>query len=250
MSNIKKIIKTTILEGISIDNGMYSIDRSHDKSDDIIKLGDGISSNIDTMYNNKVLSGLVFNDKTDKRKFINDLKWGDKIPSNIIDYVINLAVINLNKQINLSSYDFIIAPKSSSDINIKLLEELERITNAEVISDFFVKNEVNKIWLDLEQAKEEGSSNKFIKKLVKRFEFSKGIEGQSVKLQPLNRFERKYLKDFLIVNNRYHNVISDMVDSKVLVVDDMFSTGRTIEEMSRILGGLGIGELTLFTLFS
>lgn len=253
MKNIKRIIKGVLLEGIQNIDGEYTFDTKQDRKDDIIQFKTGISSVLDNMYGDKVLIGIPFNkegDHSKKLQFIKDLKWGDRIPENIINHTLDIVVDNLDNQINLSSFDYIVSPKSSSELNKKLMDRISSKTDANVVSDFFIKNEVSKIYMDVDKAKSDGKNNKFIKRLSKRFELAKSVDNQSIKLQPLNRYERMYLRDFLRVSDNHKLLSLVMGESKVLVVDDIFSSGKTTNEMVLILKSLGVGDITIFTLFA
>ena len=253
MGNIKRIIKDVLSEGIKKVDGQYEFNPNGDNFDDIIKFNDGISSITNNIYGDNVLVGIAFNSEGDhknKLQFIKDLKFGDNITEEQVNYILDTVVKNLDEQIGLSKFDFIVSPQSSSKLNSKLMYRVGEQTNGEVISNFFVKNEVENIWMDIEKAKLDGKNNKFLKRLPKRFEMAKSVDNQSIKLQPLNRYERMYLRDFLRVNDE-HKVISSMMGgAKVLLVDDIFSSGKTTNDMSGLLKSIGVDDVTIFTLFS
>jgi predicted amidophosphoribosyltransferase len=112
----------------------------------------------------------------------------------------------------------------------------------------FIKNDVDDIWLDIETAQKE-LSGKYFKKLIKDFDKAKGMEGQPIKLQPLTNFQRKYVKNMLKINSDYDNVVLSMLDKKILVIDDILTSGKTLDEIKTLLSNLNTKEITLFSMF-
>jgi predicted RNA-binding protein Jag len=121
-------------------------------------------------------------------------------------------------------------------------------TTPTFISDLFLKNDVDKIWLDIDTASKE-LSNKYLKKLIKDFERSKGLEGQPIKLQPMTNLQRKYVKDMLKINPEYNNTLVNMLDKKVLVIDDVLTSGKTLNDIKLILSSLNTNKVMLFVMF-
>jgi predicted amidophosphoribosyltransferase len=92
-------------------------------------------------------------------------------------------------------------------------------------------------------------SNKYLRKLIKDFERSKGLGGQPIKLQPMTNFQRKYVKDMLKINPEYDNVLVDMLDKKILVIDDVLTSGKTLNDIKLILSSLNTNEIISFVMF-
>lgn len=241
-------VLSKIVEGIHIKDNQYVVDYDKDYSEDLIKFSDKITfkKNED---GDMVIIGIPVEKYNTKSKLINDLKNLRNIDPNVVSFILSKIVDNLDNQVNISSFDYIISPKSSSPLLKTFLDELKSKTDKPIyVSDMFLKNDVDNIWLDLDKAKDE-LSNKYYKKLIKDFEKIKNVEGRALKLQPLTKFQRKYIKDLLIVNSDYENMLVDMLDKKVLVVDDIFTTGKTLNDIKTILSKLNINGVTLFGMF-
>lgn len=247
MIKLYNILKS-IDEGIRYDDEEYSIDYEKDLVDDLIRFTDKISFKKDE-YDNVVMIGIPVKKSEYKSKFINDIKKGVNIDPKDLSFITDRIVGNLTEYVNLDDFDYVVSPKSSSQLTRSLIDKLSTLSNKpKFISDMFLKNDIENIWLDIETAEKE-LSNKFLKKLVKDFERSKGIEGQPMKLQPLTNFQRKYVRDMLRINSEYDNMLVDMLDKNILVVDDILTSGKTLNDIRMMLSNLNTGQITLFTMF-
>jgi phosphoribosylpyrophosphate synthetase len=242
------IFKEYITEGIRYDNEEYIIDYEKDLVDDIIRFSDNLSFKKD-VYGNVVMIGIPVKKSENKNKLLNDIKKGVNIDTKDISIIIDKIISNLSDNVNLSDFDYVVSPKSSSLLTKSLIDRLSLMSNnTTFISDMFLKNDVDNIWLDIETAKKE-LEPKYIKMLVKSFDRSKQDEGQSMKLQRLGKYHRKYVRDMLIINSDYDNIVVDMLDKNVLVIDDILTTGKTLNDIRNILTNLSTGQITLFTMF-
>lgn len=234
--------------GITYLDDTYFVDYEKDQVDDLIKFTDKLSVRKD-MYGDVVMIGIPISPFGSRSKLINDLKSNDGLVKEK-RYLGELIYKNLKKYVNIDDYDYIISPKSSSNL-IKSFMFYLKVYHREpkFINDMFVKNDIDKIKLDIEQAIADGKNSKFIKGLVKNFDLSKNTNGQSMKLQRFYNNERKYIKNMLVVNPDYSNVIPDMIGKKVLVIDDILTSGKTINDIIGILKGLGVDDISLFCMF-
>jgi pyrimidine operon attenuation protein/uracil phosphoribosyltransferase len=242
------VFKKCVYEGIRYDSEEYKIDYEKDLVDDLIRFSDKISFKKDE-YGNVVIIGIPIKKSEYKNKLLNDIKKGININPEDLSTIIDKIVTNLTEYVNLDDFDYVVSPKSSSLLTKSLIDKLSSLSNKPTfISDMFLKNDIDNIWLDIEAAEKE-LSNKFLKKLVKDFERSKGIEGQSMKLQPLTNFQRKYVRDMLKVNPKHNNILTDMLDKNILVIDDILTTGKTLNDIRDTLSKLSTGQIKLFTMF-
>lgn len=242
------IFKECINEGIRYDNEGYSIDYEKDLVNDLIRFSDKISFKKDE-YGNVVMIGIPVSKSEYKNKLLNNIKQGVNINPNDISLIIDKIISNLTEYINLDDYDYVISPKSSSPLTKNLIDKLSSLSNNPTfISDLFLKNDVENIWLDIETAEKE-LDPKHVKMLVKSFERSKQFEGQPMKLQRLGKYHRKYVMNMLKVNSEYNNILVDMLDKNILVIDDIITSGKTLNDIRVTLSNLSTGQITLFTMF-
>jgi hypothetical protein len=248
MIKLYKIYKE-LTEGIKIsDDDKYEVEYTKDTTDDLIRLSDELSYRKND-YGDVVMIGIPVQKSQNKSKLINDLKKGTNLTPEVISKVTDKIISNLMSSVDLNEFDYIVSPKSSSDLTREFISKLKAVTSTPVyISDLFLKNDVNKIWLDFHTASKE-LSNKYLKKLVKDFERSKEIDGQPLKLQPLTNFQRKYVRDMLKINPKYDSTLVDMLDKRILVIDDVLTSGKTLNDIKLILSTLNINEVILFVMF-
>jgi hypothetical protein len=237
-----------IVEGIQIKGDQYVVDYDKDYSDDLIRFSD----NINFTKNNDgdtVMIGFPIEKFNTKSKLVSDLKNMRNMDSNVISFIMSKIANNLNNQVDINSFDYVISPKSSSPLLKTFLDELKNKSDKPIyVNDMFLKNDVENIWLDLDTAKNE-LSNKYFNKLIKAFDKTKNVEGRPLKLQPLTKYQRKYIRDLLIVNPNHENMLTDMLFKKVLIVDDIITTGKTLNDIKTLLSKLNINGVTLFSMF-
>jgi hypothetical protein len=234
--------------GINYLDDTSFIDYEKDQVDDLIRFTDKLSFR-KNMYGDVVMVGIPVSPFGNRNKLINALKSNEGLVKEKI-YLGELIYKNLKEHINIDDYDYIISPKSSSKLTKMFMFYLKvHHRGPKFIDDMFVKNDIENIKLDIEQAIADGKNSKFIKGLVKRFDMSKNINNQSMKLQPLNNYERKYIKNMLVVNPDYTNLIPDMIGKKVLVIDDVLTSGKTINDITGLLKSLGVEDISLFCMF-
>jgi hypothetical protein len=235
-------------EGIQYSDETYSVDYNNDLMTDLIRFTDRLSVNKD-IYGDIVLIGIPIQKSENKSILMNHLKTNKGLSNSDRAFLIDRIKYNLEDYEKINEYDYVISPRSSSTLTKEFIESLKiDHPNTTFISDMFLKNSIEKIWVDVDTAKQE-KPHKFVKKLIKRFEQSKGLEGQSMKLQPLNNYERKYIRDMIVVNPGYQNILSDMSDKKILIIDDILTSGKTLNDIKLLLTDLNIGNITLFTMF-
>jgi hypothetical protein len=242
--NVLKVI----VEGIQIKDNQYVVDYDKDYSEDLIRFSD----NINFTKNNDgdtVMIGFPIEKFNTKSKLVNDLKNMRNMDSNVISFIMSKITNNLNNQVDINSFDYVISPKSSSPLLKSFLDELKNKSDKPIyVNDMFLKNDVENVWLDLDTAKNE-LSNKYFNKLIKAFDKTKNVEGRPLKLQPLTKYQRKYIRDLLIVNPNHENMLTDMLFKKVLIVDDIITTGKTLNDIKTLLSKLNINGVTLFSMF-
>lgn len=238
-----------ITEGIKIsDDDKYEVDYTKDSTDDLINLRDN-PSYVKNEYGDVVIIGIPIQKNKNKSRIVNDIKKRVNIPDDVISKLTDKVITNLIGSVDLNEFDYIISPKSSSDLTKEFINKLKTVTTKpKYISDFFLKNDSDKIWLDINTASNE-LSNKYLKKLIKNFDKAKEISNQPIKLQPLTNFQRKYVKDMLKINLEYNNILVDMLDKKILVIDDILTSGKTLNDIKTILSTPNTNEVTLFTMF-
>jgi uracil phosphoribosyltransferase len=237
-------------EGIQKKDDDYIIDKD-DYVDDIISFSNKLSY-VKGGDDDLVMVGLPLSSE-EKSKFLFDLKT-NKINKKIVNELFDKIIDNLSNDIDISSFDYVLTPKSTSFILSLFLKKLKtKHPNITTINDMFVKNSFDKIIIDVDRMKADNRPSKYIKKLFKRFnKVKENIEtyrSKNFKIRPFNKYERKYLKNFIKLNEKHFGELENMVDKKILIIDDVFTTGTTLNEMKLLLKDIISDKIFLFSLF-
>lgn len=144
--------------GINYLDDTSFIDYEKDEVDDLIRFTDKLSFRKD-MYGNVVMVGIPVNHFDNRSKLINALKSNEGLVKEKI-YLGELIYKNLKEHINIDDYDFIISPKSSSNLIKAFMFYLKvnHNTHPKYINDMFIKNDIENIKLDIEQAIADGKN--------------------------------------------------------------------------------------------
>lgn len=245
-------------EGISREGDSFKLDFSGDKDGDVMSLrllnakGKKMSKD-NVKYEYYFAYRFDFN-KDDKARtetqpsLLKTIKKFDEVlPKDQVQLLVNKAVIGLDKDHKLSSFDSIIYPKSSSVILKELAAQCNKKSgNSEIIPDAFVKAARTEITFDEEKIKKLPDSTR--KQVEKMIDHIRNDEGE-FKLKEIYPRFRKFIKDFVKFNTeedrRTYNLVTG---KKVLLIDDYRTTGTTLKEMMSQLIKLQPAEIVVFIL--
>lgn len=173
----------------------------------------------------------------------------DKVSESDVNLMINKAVASFNAIDNLSSYDLVVTPKSTS----KVLDLMRNVIGAKagpntmVSSDLFVKNTIDNIKFDEEKLnKVPENERKQILKILNTV-FSK----EDYKLRSVSPRFRKFILNFVKFNTEVNKkVMNRIVNGKILVVDDILTEGTTVKNIVQLLREAGALEVVSFVLLT
>lgn len=249
MKHVKRFLDY-VNEGITKVNGEYFFDWNADSSTDIMPLKykkyRGRVSNLgDTKYSYYHAYQLKKNDdSTDLLKAVKMLE----INKRDLDQLLNKAVIGFDKEFNISSFDTVISPTSSSLVLSDLVDLISKkggIRN--VFNGSFVKSAQDEIQLDIEKV-EAVTSEKTKKDIMKAFKKATDITS-AFKMKDVWAPHRKFFINFLKFNTDNDRRIYNAVSGKnIILIDDFKTSGTTIKEMIRQLAELGAANIVVFVL--
>lgn len=246
-----------ILEGIRVENDQVIFDFTSDRRDDIIPLKlqkyntKFVSmNNIPTYYAyriNPLYKGVLQKDPRISliRDAIKNVTIDDK------DYIqlIVKAFINFDQHVDkLNSYNLIALPQSSSPLLARVVESLGRKygTAVEIIDNAFVKNKITDITVDPQviqniRAKSGDKKADYITSRYAKLIQSAEVNGEfKMKKIPTDKGFRRGVINFLRINDSRHDAIFKQVyGGKILILDDIITSGTTMIEMKRLLEDLG-----------
>lgn len=150
--------------------------------------------------------------------------------------------------------DVIIYPKSKSDLLRKFVDEIHSAyPTAEVLSDAFIKraldaedvepliNTKHHLW-----KKFSDENPKAVKDLKRSLKSQ--IKNGELELKKFYKPYLKFIKNFIELKDAY-TVLEKVMNNNVLVVDDILSSGSTMNEMIRQLEEFEPSKITGLTLF-
>jgi hypothetical protein len=237
-----------LFEGVSVDGDGYKFDFSGDKPGDIMSLSFSNKRTV-TRKNSGVPYSYYYAYEFDSQNDKNLLKavkmLDDRIDPEKAKLMVNKAVMGLNKNYQLNTFDTIVYPKSGSIVLKEMAKQAnDKSGNALMVPDAFVKADRSDIKFDMEKIDKLPEKTK--KQVLKMIDNIKNSDGE-FKLKEIYARNRKFIKDFVIFNSeddrRTHNAIAG---KKVLLIDDYRTTGTTLKEMMSQLVKLGPSEIVVF----
>lgn len=158
----------------------------------------------------------------------------DTLSKDSIQLLVNKAVIGADSVHNLSSFDTIIYPKSSSKILTAFAEQLQRKSGvAKLVPDSFVKASREQIKFDWNKI---GNLDPKTKSAVTKItDTIRGAEGE-FKMKEIFAPYRKFISDFLVFNSEESKeVFNSIAGKKIILVDDYRTSGTSLKQMIDIL---------------
>lgn len=245
-------------EGIREVEGRYVFDYVEDKYTDLINLK-GPDIYKDKIFNNVYWFGYRFNDsvsRQDRSEFINylkgllDIKPSDKE----LERFINKPLIELHKIENITSIDCIIHPRSErSTLTSRIVSQINDVASrsSEKTTIELVKNLPQNIEFDWKRFFDENDRDKqqimFIQDTLMPkihqldyFSLAKNVKPKY----------RKYIQSFLhFKSEEDKELFKSINEGKVLIVDDINTSGSTLNEILRILNEINSDcKIYIFTL--
>ena len=158
----------------------------------------------------------------------------DTLSKDSIQLLVNKAVIGVDSVHNLSSFDTIIYPKSSSKILTAFAEQLQRKSGvAKLVPDSFVKASREQIKFDWNKI--ENLDPKTKSAVTKITDTIRGAEGE-FKMKEIFAPYRKFISDFLVFNSEESKeVFNSIAGKKIILVDDYRTSGTSLKQMIDIL---------------
>lgn len=245
----------------------FVFDFEHDGAEDIVSLtGDGYQVEA---FGKCFYYGYEFGEQVDgavRTAFIKYVKFTDALQDNPdLTQFIKKAVDNLNRHINLYDYDLVVMPESSSRVNQYMLRYIYRFAQPLLRRMELVKALPQNISFDMDGFGEQYLEDKLENGRPRYTELQKEEVRQSIrKMMELihqkdyftiakdvkkSRF-RPYIMDFLkFATEQDEQLCASIRQQNVLVIDDVTTSGSTLNEILRTLRILNEdNQITIFSL--
>lgn len=246
-------------EGISYQNGKYVITST--KTDrDLISLNYSYIRNLFDINNIPVFYGFKVDAVAPeyekfKRRFIKDFKYvSPNISTDSYVLLLKKAVAAFHQNFPVQTIDVIIYPKSSSRINEHLANFIkEKSGSSTVIPDTFLKQSLYDVEIDMEKvdrmAKSDEQKEEILDALGRMFERNEKSYGEDFKMKVFYPYQRQLIKNFLRFKDDVgQRILEKMRTGTVLIIDDVYTSGRSMEEMTNIMRNLGTQKIVGFVL--
>lgn len=252
-----------IYDGLSIENDRVVYIKDADSPNDVMNV---IEPDIykSEFGGNVYYFGYAFKDSASRKDRTTIIKWlkgiGEETVSEpTLKNLIDKAILYFNKNINLSEVSCIVSPRSErSALTSVIVKELNNFAQRNTIktSVEFIKSLPKDVSFDWEMFDDEyeGEIGDNQYNQIKNY-----IETDLLpKIHNLDYFSiadsvkvkyRRYIKDYLSIDSRSADIIKSIQDGKILIVDDINTSGSTLTEILRIVRKINNKcEVFIFTL--
>lgn len=254
----------TLTEGIYInDDGIITYDKESDRDIDVLSTLTPDIYKADFLGNSYYF-GYVFKDgasRSDRTAVIRWIKNLDDsgISENDLRHFIDKPLSHLSKQENISEFKCLLYPRSNrSNLTKTIVNEVYKFTQHDMtrVSFEFVKNIPSEIYFDWDAFDADYSGTVGDNQYNQIHSY---IEDTLMpKIHDLTYFSlaaevkpkyRQYIKNYLVIDDKTKSMIRDVQSGKVLIVDDINTSGSTLAEMLRIVHRINNQcEVYIFTL--
>lgn len=244
---IKLIVDQKLLEGIRREETDYVFDYDKHTNNDLMSLK-LLNVNSSIRHKNGVPYTYFFaysHDSVRGDNFLKDLKMLN-MPKTQLDNLLNKSVLGLNNRHDLTTFDTVVYPHSSSNILKELSQKVAAKGGLHLYPDSFVKVSRTDLKFDDEAIDKlpERTKNKVLR--VKE----KIVKGEgSFKISEVFSQYRKFILDFIKFNSTQDRRVYNAITGKsVILIDDFKTTGKTITTMLDQLSVLCPKEILVFVL--
>lgn len=157
--------------------------------------------------------------------------------------MIKKSVLAFDKLAPLNTFDVVIYPKSSSNINKVIANFIEYKTSSNVLNipDSIIKNSLNNVTVDKNKL---NNASDAVKRRVNQI-----LTHQSGKLElkKIPMVMRNMFSNFLKFDtDRERELFNRLNGGKVLIIDDVYTRGTTINELAKMVFAKGAKEVIVF----
>ncbi len=247
-----------ILEGIRRQGDSFLFNFNVDGEGEIIKLTEDVRKS--AIYDNAFYYAYEFDSNVDsavRTEFIRSLKFESCIPERDKEMFMRAAVNKFCQHENLYNFDCIIFPQSESELVVRMLEYITNGCNADIASYELIKKLPKDIEFDYKKFDAFCARTKKYTERQKE-EVLSNITEMMDRIHELDYFSiarnlkykyRQYLKNFYeFPDNEMKEAYKSVSNKKVLLIDDIASSGTTIQMLLRSLNSISTKEIVVFSL--
>lgn len=254
--------KYMISEGVKFKAPSFEFDFKHDDADGIVELTGNLKSS--DVYGNTYFFQYEFGKNVQssvRSSFIHALKFKQSLLGDAnVDRFIEVALANLNKAVNLANVDVVIYPQSSSSLTRDIVDRIDSFTDSEKYMKVeVVKKSIAEIgfnWSKFEKHCENHSvppdaRREMKAKMLRMLDDIHKLDYFSI---AKNIKDQKYKRFLNIIYKFYDdataNLIKTIKNKKILIIDDVYTSGVTIEQIIKAYQLLDPDDLNVLTVFT
>lgn len=260
-----------INDGVTYDSvsDTFTFNFTSDADTDIVKLCESIHKS--NFYSNTLYYGYEFDKSVDssvRSKFIHELKFGDGISQEDKDRFIRKVGEDLDREINLASYDVFVVPESSSTLLFDIEKHLARLARPKYIRFELLKSIPKDIEFDYEafvyevlSRKTKEGRNLYTEKdkdvvlgnIEKMMEDIHSLDYFSLAKEVKTKYRHYILNYYHFKDKKEEDAFKAVINSNILIFDDVMTSGSTMSLVLKTIESLGnldekTNKKTLFSL--
>ena len=260
MSELVKSIleesKQPLIEGISFQDNKFVFNFNSDKEGDIVPLKYS-KSHTSKKFGFNFFFGWSINFKGASKEECDLFRKSIKNNSSYINpedkqLLINKAVIKFDSIFDIASYDIIIYPKSSSSLVFEIAKALKaKSTNTILANDVIVKNKLENIKIDYDKYISSAKTPEEAAKRKKDLDndFKRATKDGNFQIKKVHQFRKGMFSNYMVFDDKVtRQIFNSISNGRVIVVDDIFTTGTTIKEIMSLVNSYTPSEATCFIL--
>lgn len=169
----------------------------------------------------------------------------DKYPA--FQQLLNKAIVHFNRIVPVAQFDIILTPKSTSSLNARIAHQIQHKAgkNTLIVTNAFVKNVLNQIQIDFSKVKSE-KDRKTLEKM-----FARASQNGTMEMKKISPRFRGMVSNLIIFRDQIsRHIFNAILHGKVLIVDDIYTTGTTLQEIKKLLNAYTPKEIVVFVFFS
>lgn len=261
MTTFKQFLQDHLEEDISIDGNNLRITTQHYKA---ASTKESISTYLRTLpyvthtkgMDADVYSMLSYVSSDMSSDILKSLKSGSPFGVNEkqLDALMKQVKDSVGVLIKKLKPDIIIYPKSSSKLLSRFVNDISSTyPSAKVLPEAFIKRALSAEDIEPLINTEHPAWKKFSEENPKsvhelKMSLKRQIKNGELELKKLFKPHLKFIRNFIELKDAY-NILDEIIGKKVLVMDDILSSGSTMNEMIRQLRELEVAQISGLTLF-
>lgn len=252
-----------LYDGLSIENNEVVVNFDLDNPNDLMNILEP-DIYVSDFGGNVYYFGYTFNDFASRKERTTILKWlknidGSGIDEKTLRKFIDKPIRFFDNERNLSEFSLMLSPRSGrSNLTKVIVNELYKFTQHDLQRKSFelVKSLPKDVYFDWEAFNADYDGDIWNNQYTQIYNYIENIPMS--KIHNLEYFfiadsvkpkYRQYIKNYLNINTTCESTIKAIVDGKILIVDDINTSGSTLTEIIRIIRRINNkAEIYIFTL--